>query len=677
MAGKSVVNCDFFLHGGDYNPEQWLDYPEVLKQDIEYMKKAHVNAMSIGIFSWAALEPEEGKFDFSFLDDVIDKLSEAGIKIVLATPSGARPRWLAEKYPEVLRVDKDNRKHLYHDRHNHCYTSPVYREKVQEIDRRIAERYKGNKNIILWHISNELGGECHCELCQQAFREFLKKKYDGDLKKLNHAWWAGFWSHSVTSWEQIHSPVTVGEQDKTMTGLYLDWKEFITFQTTDFMRHEINTVKAITPDIPVTTNFMGPYQHLDYHYMKDFVDVISWDSYPEWHSARGNIIEGYSIAFAHDLHRCFKNKPFLLMESTPSLVNWAPICKLKKPGMHKLSSLQAVAHGSDSVQYFQWRKGRGGAEKFHGAVIDHNGKASGRVFDDVKNLGITLEKISEIAGSNVRSKAAVVYEFKNRWALDNASGLSNIDKKYKRTVINHYKEFWKRGINVDVIGIDSDFSPYSLLVLPMLYLVTEKQAQKIKAFVNAGGTVIATYTLGYVNESDLCYLGGFPGAGLSEVFGLFADEIDSLYETDSNAVRYKDKSYKAVDYCELITPNGANTIGEYEEDFYRGMPAVLENSYGKGKTYYIAFRDEGEFLNDFYEDILKELNMDSLELPEGTSVRTREDEKYLYTFAQNYADKPLKITLKNNVYTDMENGEETNGEFLLEPYGIKVLKSLK
>lgn len=677
MAGKSVVNCDFFLHGGDYNPEQWLDYPEVLKQDIEYMKKAHVNAMSIGIFSWAALEPEEGKFDFSFLDDVIDKLSEAGIKIVLATPSGARPRWLAEKYPEVLRVDKDNRKHLYHDRHNHCYTSPVYREKVQEIDRRIAERYKGNKNIILWHISNELGGECHCELCQQAFREFLKKKYDGDLKKLNHAWWAGFWSHSVTSWEQIHSPVTVGEHDKTMTGLYLDWKEFVTFQTTDFMRHEINTVKAITPDIPVTTNFMGPYQHLDYHYMKDFVDVISWDSYPEWHSARGNIIEGYSIAFAHDLHRCFKNKPFLLMESTPSLVNWAPICKLKKPGMHKLSSLQAVAHGSDSVQYFQWRKGRGGAEKFHGAVIDHNGRASGRVFDDVKNLGITLEKISEIAGSTVKSKAAVVYEFKNRWALDNASGLSNIDKKYKRTVINHYKEFWKRGINVDVIGIDSDFSPYSLLVLPMLYLVTEKQAQKIKAFVNAGGTVIATYTLGYVNESDLCYLGGFPGAGLSEVFGLFADEIDSLYETDSNAVRYKDKSYKAVDYCELITPNGANTIGEYEEDFYRGMPAVLENSYGKGKTYYIAFRDEGEFLNDFYEDILKELNMDSLKLPQGTSVRTREDEKYLYTFAQNYADKPLKITLKNNVYTDMENGEETNGEFLLEPYGIKVLKSLK
>ncbi len=672
---NSLTKCDFLLHGGDYNPEQWIDYPEILEQDIEYMKKAHVNVMSVGIFSWALLEPEEGRFDFSFMDGVIKRLTDAGIKIVLATPSGARPRWLAEKYPEVSRVDKDLRKHIYHDRHNHCYTSPVYREKTAKIDREIALHYKDNENIILWHISNELGGECHCELCQKAFREYLKKKYDGDLNKLNHAWWARFWSHDVTDWEQIHSPVSVGEGDKTLTGLYIDWKEFVTYQTTDFMRCEIEAVKEVNPDIPVTANFMGAYQPLDYHYMKDYLDVISWDSYPEWHSARGNEIEAYSIAFAHDLHRCLKMQPFLLMESTPSLTNWLPFCKLKKPGMHRLSSLQAVAHGSDSVQYFQWRKGRGAGEKFHGAVIDHNLKAEGRVFDDVKNRSITLEKISEIVGADTKSEVALCYEFKNRWALDNASGFQNLDKKYKRTCINHYKEFWRRGINVDVISADADLKKYKILILPMLYLVTEKQIDNIEKFVRNGGTVVATYTLGYVNETDLCYLGGFPGGKLKDVFGLTADEIDSLYETDENAVNYGGKTYKAVDYCELISKNGAVSLGEYEKDFYKGMPAVLKNSYGKGTAYYIGFRDTGDFLYDFYADIINENDIASFDLPYGVTLHTRENDDFIYTFVGNYSDKEQTLTL-NREMTDLESGE-VKKVLTLSPYDSKILKIKK
>jgi beta-galactosidase len=304
--------------------------------------------------------------------------------------------------------------------------------------------------------------------------------------------------------------------------------------------------------------------------MKDFVDVISWDSYPTWHSDRGDFYEGHTIAFAHDLHRGLKRKPFLLMESTPSLTNWLPYNKLKKPGMHRLSSLQAVAHGSDSVQYFQWRKGRGGNEKFHGAVIDHNNKPEGRVFDDVKNLGITLEKIKEIAGTETKSQVALVYEFRNRWAIDNSSGFNNADKKYKRPCINHYLQFWKRGINVDVIGADYDLSDYKVVVLPMLYSLSEKQIGNIEKFVANGGTVVATYMTGYANETDLCYMGGFPGGKLKDVFGLCADEIDTLYETDFNFVKLNNKSFKVVDYCELITPFSAEVTGKYEMDFYKG-----------------------------------------------------------------------------------------------------------
>lgn len=675
---KYLMKYHHFLHGGDYNPEQWLQYPDVLKQDIEYMKKAHCNAMSIGIFSWAFLEPEEGVYNFEYFDKIVNDLCENGIQIVLATPSGARPRWLAEKYPEVLRVNNDSVKQIYGVRHNHCYTSPIYREKVANINHRIAERYKDNPNVILWHISNEYGGECHCELCQAAFREFLKKKYHNSLDELNHAWWTGFWSHTVTDWEQIHSPVSNGEPDSVIPGLFLDWKHFVTYQTTDFMRHEIAAVKSVTPDIPVTTNFMGPYQPLDYHYMKDYVDVISWDSYPEWHSERGNVIEAYISGFAHDLHRCLKQQPFLLMESTPSLTNWQRICKLKRPGMHKLAAMQAVAHGSDSVQYFQWRKGRGGSEKFHGAVIDHNGKAEGRVFDDVKNVGITLEKLEDLLGTATNSEVAVVYEFQNRWAIDNTSGLRNHDlnKRYNRTCVNHYKEFWKRGVNVDVIGIESDFSKYKVLVLPMLYMISEKNIARIAEFAANGGTVIGTYFTGYVNETDLCYLGGFPGGKLKEVFGLVADEIDTLHPTQRNTFSVDGKSYETKDYCELITPTTAEILGEYTSDFYAGKPMLLRNKYQNGTAYYIGCRDTGEFLNDFYANIIRKTGIRCYDLPAEVTMHSRTDGENEFVFVENYADTEKTVSLPD-AYTDMETGLAVSGDVTMPPFTVRILKTKK
>lgn len=280
MSKNYATSYKNFLHGGDYNPDQWLKYPDVLKKDIEYMKLANCNAMSLGIFSWDLLEPEEGKYDFEAFDEIVENLTKNDIKIILATPSGAKPRWLARKYPEVLRTNADLTKNIYGFRHNHCYTSPIYRQKTAAIDTELAKRYSNNENVILWHISNELGGECHCELCQSAFRDWLKERYNGDLDALNHAWWTGFWSHTITDWEDIHSPSPLGDENAIMTGLYMDWKRFVTYQTTDFMKCEIDAVKAVNPEIPVTTNFMGAYQQLDYHYMKNFVDVISWDSYP-------------------------------------------------------------------------------------------------------------------------------------------------------------------------------------------------------------------------------------------------------------------------------------------------------------------------------------------------------------------------------------------------------------
>ena len=656
-----------FLHGADYNPDQWLSYPEILAQDPEMMAEAHCNCMSVGIFAWAMLEPEEGEYHFEELDRIIENLAAKGIKTILATPSAARPRWMAEKYPEVRRVNKAGVREEYNTRHNHCYTSPVYREKTAAIDRLLAQRYGRNPNVILWHISNELGGECHCELCQAAFRDWLKKKYNHDLKALNHAWWSDFWSHTVTDWEQIHSPKLHGEPDEIMTGLYLDWRNFVTYQTTDFMKMEVEALREGGSDIPVTANMMWTPQQINYHYLKDFIDVISWDAYPSWHEP-DQIRCAVDTAFNHSYFRSLKHKPFLLMESTPSNTNWQAISKLKRPGMHRLASLQAVAHGSDSVQYFQWRKGRGGSEKFHGAVIDHNGKASGRVFEDVKQVGISLEKLDEICGTKTDAKVAIIYDHKNSWALSNASGFVNADKQYVKTCLQHYKSFWKRGVDVEVIETGEDLSRYSLVVMPMLYSMDQAQIDRIERYVAQGGTAVATYATGYVNETDLCYLGGFPGNQLKDVFGLTADEIDTLYPTDKNTALWNGETYDVVDYCELITPTTAEALGFYGEDFYKGMPALLKNSYKAGKAYYIGCRDTGALTDKLYAMLLQELNIKTYDLPEGVTVSSRE--KYL--FVQNFNDYAVTVNL-SGTYRNLESGEIYTGTIALNPLDIAVV----
>ncbi len=657
----------YFLHGADYNPDQWLAYPEILSQDPEMMLQAHCNCMSVGIFSWAMLEPREGEYHFEEFDRIVENLTSKGIKIILATPSAARPRWLAEKYPEVRRVNKAGVRELYNTRHNYCYTSPVYRRKTAAIDRQLALRYGKNPNVILWHISNELGGECHCPLCQEAFRRWLKKKYNNSLDELNHAWWSSFWSHTVTDWEQIHSPMENGEPDQIMTGLYLDWRNFVTYQTTDFMKFEIETIRETGSQIPVTTNMMWTPQNINYHDLAEYVDVVSWDAYPSWHEP-DQIRCAIDTAFNHNYFRSLKHKPFLLMESTPSNTNWQAISKLKRPGMHRLASLQAVAHGSDSVQYFQWRKGRGGSEKFHGAVIDHNGKASGRVFEDVKQVGISLEKLGTVCGTKTDAKVAILYDHKNSWAISNASGFINEDKQYVKTCLLHYKSFWKRGVDVDVIETGEELDGYSLVVMPMLYSLDQAQIDRIEQYVARGGTVVATYATGYVNETDLCYLGGFPGNRLKDVFGLTADEIDSLYLTDKNTVLWDGKAYDAVDYCELITPITAEPLGYYEADFYKGMPALLKNRYHSGTAYYLGCRDTGEMTDKLYDILLKELEIKTYALPEGVTVSSRGQ----YLFVQNFNDHPVAVTL-TGAYRNVETGEWYDDVVSLAPLGVAVV----
>lgn len=668
------------LHGADYNPDQWQHDPKVLEEDIRLMKLAKCNVMSIGIFSWVSLEPEEGCYSFEWLDSILDTFARNGIYAFLATPSGARPAWMSAKYPEVLRVGANRVRNLHGFRHNHCFTSPVYREKVGTINRLLAERYSGHPAVIGWHISNEFGGDCHCDLCQEAFRGWLKRKY-GTLEALNRAYWTTFWSHTYTDWSQVESPAPHGEM--FVHGLNLDWKRFVTDQTVDFCKHEIAPLRAVNADLPVTTNLMDYYEGLNYWKFADVLDVVSWDSYPTWHDQDDDSIQAARVGMMHDIIRSIKRKPFLLMESTPSLTNWQEVSKNKRPGMHLLASMQAVAHGSDSVQYFQWRKSRGSSEKFHGAVVDHVGHEHTRVFRDVAEVGATLEKLSEIVGTNVEPEVAIIFDWENRWAINDSQGPRNIGVHYEKTVLEHYKPFWDNGVPVDVIDMEQDFSNYKLLIAPMLYMVRPGVGERIERFVENGGTFVATYWSGIVDENDLCFLGGFPGP-LRKTLGIWSEEIDGLHEGQTNSVRMLDRNplgvageYQAKELCDLIHLEGAEALAEYGRDFYAGRPALTVNKLGQGKAYYIASRNEARFHQAFSEALIEDIGIRkvlSAKPPEGVTVQVRTDGVHDYIFLLNFHAEQKTVLLGEEGGVDLISGEPIRSQTDLAPYGVRVIK---
>lgn len=674
MTNALTPKYPHMLHGGDYNPDQWLDRPDILEEDIRLMKEAHINCVSVGIFAWAKLEPQEGVYAFDWLEQVIDRLYENGIYTVLATPSGAKPVWMSEKYPEIRRMTADLRQEQTGGRHNHCYTSPLYREKVAAMDRALAQRFSHHPGVILWHLSNEYGGECYCPQCQKAFRRWLQEKY-GTLENLNHQWWTDFWSHTITDWEQIHAPGPLGET--SVHGLTLDWKRFVTDQVIDFMKEERDAVKAVNPEIPVTTNFMYDFYQYNYFKFKDQLDVISWDAYPQWHN-EGNAPVAADFALWHDVMRSLKRQPFLLMESTPSYTNWTPVSKMKKPGMHMASSMQAVAHGSNSVQYFQFRKSRGSTEKFHGAVVDHYGKSDTRVFRDVEAVGRRLEEIDPVCQSGVNAKVALVFDMENRWAIEDAAGPRNCGIHYAEQIRAHYRGLWRMGVPVDIVDEECDLTGYDLVIAPMLYMLRAGFAEKLRDFVEQGGTLVGTYHTGLVNENDLCYLGGWPGGGLMEVFGLWHEDTDALWDDERNTLCGKDgREYEIRELCALIHPKGAQVLGTYGEDFYKGEAALTVNQFGKGKAYYIAASVEERFYLDFYQELAGELGLERAlpELPpEGVEACLREGQGNQYLFLQNFSGKQQCVALPAG-YTTWEG--DPAGEAMLGEYDSQVFRRKK
>ncbi len=672
-----------FLHGGDYNPDQWLHEPAVIDEDFRLFPLAGCNAFSVGIFAWTALEPREGEFRFGWLADILDRMAAAGHKVILATPSGAKPTWLALAEPEVRRVSRQSlQRDPQRSRHNHCPTSPVYRAAVARIDTELAKRFGDHPAVAMWHLSNEYNGECACQLCQDAFRDWLRARY-GDLEHLNRAWWTAFWSHGYGDWSEI-SPV-----DISIDGLELDWRRFVTAQSVDFMRHEIATVRAHS-DRPVTTNLMGRYPSLDYWRLVEHLDLVTNDSYPQYHG-RDNRAVAAGVSLTDDMLRAMGGgRPWLQMECTPSATNGMAVPKLKRPGQHRLEMLQAIAHGADGTCYFQWRKGRGGREKFHGAVVDHAGAEHTRVFGEVAAHGQTLRKLEPVLGAGADPEVALVYDWESWWALTVSCGPTNDksrkasnEKGYRQVAEGWYRACWERGLPVDVIERRCDLSAYKLVVLPMGYLVDAAFAERLRAFVAEGGALLATCLTGWVDTSNRCHRGGWPGAGLRELFGVWAEELDALYPKDEQSLVAADAlpglagSWPVEMFAERVHAEGAEVLATYGAQFYAGEPALTVRAHGQGHAYYLAARVADPCRDALVDALLARHGLRALvpeRLPAGVTVQERRQPDARYLFALNFNTDERPVRLHPGAYHDLETGEAIPPDVTLPAYGARVLK---
>ena len=641
------------LYGGDYNPNQWPR--EIWAQDMELFKKADINSATVNVFSWAKLQPDENTYDFSELDDIIALLSENGIDIVLATATGAMPAWMAKKYPEVTRVDFEGRRHKFGQRHNHCPNSLVWQKYAAKLAGELAKRYGSNPHVVCWHINNEYNTGCYCENCEKAFRVWLRRKY-GTLEAVNAAWNTEFWGHTFYDWDEIVAPNDLSDgmgfgftRKTAFAGISIDYDRFLSDSLLENYKMERDAIREYDKETPITTNLMGTYKGLDYFKWAKEMDIVSWDNYPAYNTP-------WSLtAMKHDLMRGLKAAPFMLMEQTPSQQNWQPYNSLKKPGQMRAQSYQTVAHGADTIQFFQLRRSKGACEKFHGAVIAHSGSGDTRVFKECAQLGTELKGLGdELPGAKNPAEVGIIFDWDNYWALEYTSG-PNIDLKYVDQIHQYYRYFYERHLPVDMIPIDGDFSRYKVICAPVLYMVKEGVAEALESFVEAGGTLVTGMMSGIVDQSDNVHLGGYPGP-LRKMCGIWAEEIDALAPEQGNTLVFGDGSRsKCSLLCDLIRLEGAEVVASDGVDVSEATEMYTRLCVGSGTVYYVGTQPDSEGL----ARILDGLKVEPLvrdETPLEIDKRVIDGREYWFII--NLTGTPQAMPERFKGETDMLTGRE-------------------
>lgn len=667
-------------YGGDYNPDQWPE--EVWDDDVRLMKKAGVNLVSVGIFSWAKIETSEGVYDFDWLDRIIDKLGEAGIAVDLASATASPPMWLTQAHPEVLWKDYRGDVCQPGARQHWRPTSPVFREYALKLCRAMAEHYKGNPYVVAWHVSNEYG--CHnrfdySEDAERAFRKWCKERY-GTIDAVNDAWGTAFWAQRMNDFTEIVPPRFIGDGNFMNPGKLLDFKRFSSDALKAFYVAERDALAEITPGLPLTTNFMvsAAGSVLDYDDWGREVDFVSNDHY--FIPGEAHLDE---LAFSASLVDGIARKdPWFLMEHSTSAVNWRPVNYRKEPGQLVRDSLAHVAMGADAVCYFQWRQSKAGAEKFHSAMVPHAGEDSA-VFRDVCELGADLNTLADngLLGTKLaKSKVAVVFDYESEWASEHTATptqkVHHVDEplQWFRALADH-------GVTADVVPVSSNWDEYEVVVLPSVYILSEETTRRVRDYVANGGRLIVTYYTGLSDEKDHVWLGGYPGS-IRDVVGVRVEEFMPMGDDFPGVPSRLGLSNGAVarDIADVIgsVDRSATVLETFRDDPWTGMdgaPAIVANTFGEGRSVYVGARLGRDGIAKSLPEIFESLGMAETGENDSRVLRVEREgsDGSRFVFSFNRTHEAVQIPFEGKIV--VSSFAEVNGENVsIKPNGVIVTK---
>ncbi|WP_026486278.1 beta-galactosidase [Caldanaerobius polysaccharolyticus] len=660
------------FYGADYYPEHWPE--ERWETDAHLMKEAGINVVRLAEFAWAKLEPDEGLYDFSWLDKAISILARHGIKVILGTPTAAPPKWLIDKHPEILPVDNDGYVKGFGSRRHYCYNNPVYRQYTKKIVTAMAEHYKSNSNVICWHIDNEFGCHdttvCYCDNCLEEFRKWLKERY-GNINKLNQSWGTVFWSQIYKDWDSVIVP------RKAVTShnpsLLLDYKRFSSDSVVKYQKLQIDILREVTPDKKITHNFMGLFNQIDYYQLAKDLDFISWDNYPINHFSDKSDQIAANIALSHDVMRGVKKKNFWVMEQQSGPTGWEEMGRQLKPGEMRLWVYQSIAHGADAIVYFRWRACTFGTEEYWHGILDHDGVPRRR-YHEVKQIGQELQKIGPlIEGSEIKAEVAIIRSFDNEWAFEIQPHKRGF--KYMEQIKKYYKYFYSRNIPVDIISPEDDLSGYKLVLAPGLIMVNEKITDNIKNYVRGGGTFLTTWRAGakrWDNRmNDQSLLGP-----LKDLLGIDIEEYSIIPDDENINIIFGDNEGTANVWFDVISPVTAEVLGEYKSDYLAGKAVITVNKYGMGNAYYVGTIPSDGIIKELLDKVTEKCNVSVTEIKgdEGIEIFRRIKGADEFYFVLNFNRKPSTIIIDKPMM-DILTGKYINGEITLEPFGIKVLSN--
>lgn len=655
--------------GGDYNPEQWPE--EVLREDVELMRRARVNTATVGVFSWAAIEPSPGEYRFAWLDAAMDRLHAAGVRVVLATPTASPPPWFTRLHPEALPVTADGVRLMHGSRDTYNPAAPAYREHARRITRVLAERYGSHPALEMWHLHNEYGTVSYGPVTDAAFRDWLRERY-GDLDTLNTTWNTAFWSQVYGAWDDVHAPQRT--QYLPNPSHVLDFKRFSSDVLLECLRDQLAIVREVTPEVPATTNFMLPsWHHYDQWAFARELDVVSIDHYPE-DGATGDA----HTAFGADLARSFGGgRPWLLMEQATTLVyDYAGGRMLPKdPGAMRRSTYQYLARGAMGSLFFQWRSPLTGAEFFHSAMVPHAGPDS-RIFREVEALGAELEVIAEAVvapeeGRVVDARVAIAWTSDAWWASETRM-LPSADVAFLPAVRAVHTALWQRGVVVDVVNPDEDLSAYDVVLVPSMLAVGDAQAEAFERFVAAGGHLAVWHFAGSTDEHLRVRTGSY-SAAFAGLAGIRVEEHVPLRSGES--VTLSDGT-RGTAWTEIVHAGAAEVVASYTADAHaaigEGAPAITRREFGKGVVHYLSTRLEGASLDAHVRRILEGAGVAAHpDAGEGLEIVRRRAGAQTYLFAINHTAQPRRV--RTTGY-DVLDGSSVVGEIVVAPGDARVVR---